>query len=128
MRGFKLLNSSLLKTITRMSFELKRIQVKSILSPSNLEGNYDFSLNPYVGCSLGCAYCYASFTGRYVNKKVKDWGGYVFAKTNASQILSLELDKLENHGAGKSIWLSSVTDPYQGIELKYRLTRQCLQD
>ncbi|SRR5258708_1832185 len=110
-----------------MSFEVKEIRAKSVLTPSNLENNYDFSLNPYVGCTFGCAYCYASFTGRYVDKKVKDWGGYVFAKIHAPQILSLELDRLENHGVGKSIWLSSVTDPYQGMEVKYRLTRKCLQ-
>lgn len=110
-----------------MAIEVKEIQATSILSPSNLKENYDFSLNPYVGCQIGCAYCYASFTGKFVGKQVEDWSGYVYAKINAPQLLSVELRKLRNHGVGKSIWLSSVTDPYQGIELKYRLTRQCLQ-
>lgn len=110
-----------------MSLEVKEIQATSVLSPANVKDTYDFSLNPYVGCQFGCSYCYASFTGRYVQKTVSDWGEYVYAKINAPALLSAELKLLRNHGRGKSIWFSSVTDPYQGMEVKYQLTRQCLQ-
>ena len=37
------------------------------------------------------------------------------------------MEKLKNKGAGKEIFISSVTDPYQGVEAKYKLTRQCLE-
>jgi len=46
---------------------------------------------------------------------------------NAPQLLEKEASKLKDKGRGKTIWFSSVTDPYQGLEAKYQLTRKCLQ-
>lgn len=109
-------------------FEVKEIQAKSILSRSTLkDSDYDFSCNPYIGCRFGCVYCYASFMGRFVGKKTNDWGNYVYAKMNAPELLEKEVTKLRDKGKGKTIWFSSVTDPYQGLEAKYQLTRKCLQ-
>ena len=108
--------------------DIKEIQAKTILSKATLkDADYDFSCNPYVGCSFGCVYCYASFMARMVGKKTGDWGNFVYAKINAPDLLKKEISKLKNHGAGKVIWFSSVTDPYQGLEVKYQLTRKCLQ-
>lgn len=109
-------------------YEIKEVQAKTILSPSKLkDADYDFSCNPYIGCRFGCVYCYASFMGRMIGKKTDDWGDFVYAKMNAPDLLQTEVAKLKNKGAGKVIWLSSVTDPYQGLEAKYQLTRKCLQ-
>ncbi|MDP2910037.1 MAG: radical SAM protein [bacterium] len=111
-----------------MMFEVKEIEAKSILSPTRLKtADFDYSLNPYVGCRFGCVYCYASFMGRFIGKKITDWGNYVFAKINAPELLAEEIKKLKNKGREKTIWLSSVTDPYQGLEVKYKLTRRCLE-
>lgn len=106
--------------------EFKEIQVKNILVKCGIPG-IDYVINPYVGCRFACIYCYASFMGRFVGKKVQDWGSYVYAKVNAPDLLRKDLQKLENKGEGKEIFISSVTDPYQGIEAKYKLTRQCLE-
>lgn len=106
--------------------EIKDIEAKSILTPSKLP-DADFVVNPYTGCKFGCTYCYASFMGRYVGKDIKDWGDYVYLKHDAAELLSKDLKKLKNKGEGKSIFFSSVTDPYQGLEAKYKLTRSCLQ-
>lgn len=103
---------------------LKDIQAKSILVQSKLP-DADYVINPYVGCAFGCSYCYASFMGRFVGKSVEDWGGYVFAKVNLGEVLDKELKKMKDKS--KSILLSSVTDPYQGVESKYRLTRTALE-
>ncbi|MEK9179444.1 MAG: radical SAM protein [Patescibacteria group bacterium] len=109
-------------------FEVKEIKAKTILSKATLkEADYDYSCNPYTGCRFGCVYCYASFMGRMVGKKTEDWGNFVFAKINAPELLKSEILKLKNNGRGKVIWFSSVTDPYQGMEAKYQLTRKCLQ-
>lgn len=107
--------------------DIQEIQAKSILTQTRLKtADFDYSINPYIGCRFGCVYCYASFMGRFVGKKISDWGEYVYAKINAPELLKKEITKLAHKGKGKAIWFSSVTDPYQGIEAKYQLTRKCL--
>ena len=109
------------------SFEIKEIEAKGILSKCGIPG-IDFVVNPYIGCRFGCKYCYASFMGRFVGKKVADWGEYVYPKINAPELLKQEIErKLPDKGKGKEVFFSSVTDPYQGLEAKYRLTRRCLE-
>ncbi len=105
---------------------VKTITAKSILTPSKLPDT-DYVINPYIGCSFGCIYCYASFMGRFVEKTAADWGNYVFVKINAPELLKKEVKRLKNKGKGKTILFSSVTDAYQGIEAKYKITRQCLK-
>lgn len=104
----------------------KEIKAKSILTPCGIPG-IDYVINPYIGCRFACKYCYASFMGRFVGKTTLDWGEYVYAKINAPELLKKEITKLKNKGKGKEIFFSSVTDPYQGDEGKYKLTRQCLE-
>jgi len=106
--------------------DIREIQAKSILVRSNIPG-IDYVINPYIGCRFACKYCYASFMGRFVDKPIDQWGEYVYAKINAPEVLAIELSKLRNKGEGKEIFLSSVTDPYQGLEAKYKLTRKCLE-
>ena len=106
--------------------EIKEITSKSILTPSKLP-DADYVINPYTGCGFGCTYCYASFMGRYVGKDIADWGEYLYAKINAPELLKQDLKRLKNKGKGKSIFFSSVTDPYQGMEAKYQLTQKCLE-
>ncbi|MBI5064721.1 radical SAM protein [Candidatus Woesearchaeota archaeon] len=108
------------------TLETKEITAKSILVPSKLPG-CDFVINCYTGCRFGCSYCYASFMGRFVDKKISDWGNYVYAKINAPDLLKKDLIKLKNKGKGKTILLSSVTDPFQGAEAKYHLSAKCLE-
>ena len=80
---------------------------------------YDFTLNPYSGCSFGCTYCYAAFFSRDVEKR-DSWGYWVNVKENA-----VELMEKRRPGAldGKLIYMSSVTDPYQPVERELQLTR-----
>lgn len=106
--------------------EIKEIQSKSILTKSKLP-DADYVVNPYTGCRFGCVYCYASFMSRYVGKNINYWGEFVYVKINAPELLQKEIQKLKNKGKGLSILFSSVTDPYQGVEAKYQVTRKCLQ-
>lgn len=89
---------------------------------------YDFTLNPYRGCQYGCSYCYtAAFSP---NEKMRDeWGKWVVIKENAVEVLEQELFKWEKKNPDKlpSIYMSSVTDPYQPIESKTELTRGLLE-
>ena len=106
--------------------EIQEKTAKTILTKSKLP-DCDYVVNPYTGCGFGCSYCYASFMSRFVDRDINDWGQYVYVKTNASQLLAQEVSKLKSKGQGQSILFSSVTDPYQGVEAKYQLTKQCFQ-
>ncbi|MBI2672868.1 radical SAM protein [Candidatus Woesearchaeota archaeon] len=105
--------------------EIKETQAKSILVKSKLPES-DYVINCYTGCGFGCSYCYASFMGRFVGKKITDWGEYVYAKVNAPELLKKELSKLKDNGKGVTILFSSVTDPFQAAEAKYKLSEKCL--
>jgi DNA repair photolyase len=85
---------------------------------------YDYSLNPYSGCTFGCVYCYAAFFSRS-KPKMDNWGKWLEVKENALELLKKKRKKLLT---GKSIYLSSVTDPYQPIERKLGLTRSILEE
>ncbi len=100
---------------------VKEVLCKSALSRSRIYG-VDYSVNPYLGCQHGCAYCYARFVARKSHGG-EDWGSFVDVKVNALQRLALELRK-EPRGL---VLLSSVTDPYQPLERRYGLTRGALQ-
>lgn len=102
------------------------IEAKSIIVPSRLPDT-DVVVNPYVGCSFGCAYCYASFMGRMVDEPISAWGSYVYVKTNAVDLMELALAKMSAAKRERRMLLSSVTDPYQGVERRYRLTRGILE-
>jgi len=104
-----------------MSLRIREIKVKSILSRSGISG-FDYCLNPYVGCSHGCQYCYATFIKRFSGHK-EPWGSFVDVKVNGPEVLWKQVKRADR---GK-VMISSVTDPYQPLEGKYKLTRQCLE-
>jgi DNA repair photolyase len=106
--------------------QVKEIKARTILIRSRLP-DADYAINPYIGCEFGCLYCYASFMGRFVNEPIANWGNYVYAKTNAPQVLRKELKRLGSAQKESTIFISSVTDPYQGAEAKYKLTRGVLE-
>lgn len=100
---------------------VKEIKASSIISKSNLPG-IDYVINPYVGCSHACVYCYARFMKRFTGHS-EDWGKFVDIKTNAPELIPDNTRKYY----GKSFFMSSVTDPYSALEKKYELTRKILK-
>jgi DNA repair photolyase len=105
---------------------VSEIQASSILTPQRvglLAGRCDFTLNPYAGCAFGCSYCYVP---KFPNGKhhFSEWGKWVQVKTNAPELIRRERTKV----FGSRIFFSSATDPYQYLELQYRLTRRCLEE
>jgi DNA repair photolyase len=98
---------------------IKEIFAKSILSKSQIQ---DYAVNPYVGCSHSCRYCYAAFMRRFTGHKEK-WGEFVDVKVNAPELLAREIKKKP---MGR-VWISGVCDPYQEVEKRYKLTAKCLE-
>jgi DNA repair photolyase len=99
--------------------KIRQISCKTALSPSKLPG-IDYSLNPYRGCEHNCAYCYAPNVLRIKREK---WGDFVDVKINIPLILSKEL-KMKKPGV---VGISTVTDPYQPVEKKFKITRYSLE-
>lgn len=104
-----------------MALIVKEKAVKSVLSKTGIPGA-SYCLNPYTGCAHGCVYCYAEFMKRYTGH-TEPWGSFVDIKLNAPEVLERQLRRAQK---GR-VMVSSVTDPYQPIEARTRLTRRCLE-
>lgn len=101
------------------------IEAKSIFSPATgfiRRGGFEWTCNPYVGCTFGCTYCYAAFLPQ--NRRPADeWGRWITAKKNAAALAEKHAPKL----ARQTVYMSSVTDPYQPVERGLQLTRGILE-
>ena len=97
---------------------IKEIEVKNVITKSNLPV-CEYSVNPYVGCTHGCRYCYASFMKRFTGH-TEPWGTFL-------DIKSWPEIKNPKKYAGKELFIGSVTDPYLPQEEKYRRTRALLE-
>jgi DNA repair photolyase len=124
---------------------------KNVLNSPETTGMGFWSINPYVGCAFGCAYCYARYTHRYVMERAADndrmenvlteryeamppWLAFernIFVKHNAPEVLARTLRQgSERHLAlikGETIVIGTATDPYQPAERKFRVTRRILE-
>ena len=109
-----------------MEFRVKEIQAKSIIGTTKVP-SADYVINPYTGCQFGCMYCFSFFFWRFVGENNKDWGDYVYVKTNAVELMQKDILRLMKKNPAPRIAISTVTDPYQGIEKKYLLTRGILK-
>ena len=100
-------------------------QAHSILSTATgFISMFDYTLNPYSGCRFACHYCYAAFFTRTAEKQ-STWGDWLEVKSNALELLK---KKRKRPMIDKSIYMSSVTDPYQPIERELGLTRSLLAE
>jgi DNA repair photolyase len=91
---------------------------------------YTHSLQPYIGCPFACEYCYVKgLPVHRFHKPALEWGAYVHPRPGIAERLRIELDRAARRGelAEMSIFMSSVTDPYQPAERRWRLARACLE-
>ncbi len=96
----------------------KEIVAKDLITKSNLPAS-DYVINPYVGCSHACKYCYARFMKRFTGH-TEEWGNFIDIKRCDKP---MNVKKLYH----KSVFISSVTDCYNPFEEKYRITRNVLK-
>jgi DNA repair photolyase len=97
------------------------VTCRGIINRSGIKG-VDYAVNPYIGCGHGCVYCYARFMTRWYHQGER-WGSFVDVKRNA-------IDCIRREAGSKPsgvILFSSVTDAYQPLEKRIRLTRGLLE-
>ena len=160
MQGTSLFDIHTEKSLTRAALpvigEQKDIRyyasrAKSILNGTDVTKMGFWSINPYVGCAFGCAYCYARYAHRYVIERsvtahpeqrqlreafetLPPWLAFerqIFVKENAAEVLRRTLrhgsDKHLNLLRGEGIGIGTATDPYQPAERRFRITRGILE-
>jgi len=100
---------------------------QTIISYNNSpDVGFEASINPYRGCEHGCIYCYARPTHEYLGfSSGLDFESKIMVKENAPTLLRAELSSPK--WKPQVIAMSGVTDCYQPVERKLKLTRGCLQ-
>jgi DNA repair photolyase len=87
---------------------------------------FDASINPYRGCTHGCVYCFARPTHEYLGLSAGlDFESRILVKQDAPELLKKELSSPRWNPQVLS--MSGVTDPYQPVERRLRITRRCLE-
>ncbi|MFN8571563.1 MAG: radical SAM protein [Gemmatimonadaceae bacterium] len=126
-------------------------EARGVLNGPETTGMGFWSINPYVGCAFGCAYCYARYTHRHVSERavtelgngheasqslleLPDWLSFerrIFVKRNAAAVLRSQLAsggaRISRFLSGETLLIGTATDPYQPAERRYRVTREVLE-
>jgi DNA repair photolyase len=99
---------------------LEEKKSRSIIRPFVVKGYSGLTINPYQGCSHRCAYCYATYewSPEFYDK--------IYAKSNAPEVLEKELAVWKSETV-TPVMIASATDAYQPAELRFQLTRRCVQ-
>lgn len=134
--------------VRKRGVEFLERQVHSVLNPPESTGLGFWSLNPYMGCEFGCAYCYARFAHAYgmqraessgvlpaaarqrlaaVNHPWQTFERAIFVKRGFEDALARDLRRVARRGTPQTIAIGTATDPYQPAERHYRLTRRSLE-
>ena len=104
--------------MTEDNILIRDIETKNIMTKSTLPvGGY--SVNPYVGCTHGCKYCYASFMKRFTGH-TEPWGTFLDVK-------HWPVIKNPQKYKGQRVVIGSVTDGYLPQEAQFRNTRKLLE-
>ena len=101
------------------------IEVKSILNKQKHRDEWfltDYSMNPYSGCQINCAYCYTRGS-----KYGENMAATFSVKANAAELLRKQLRRRAEKKQFGFIGLASATDPYPPIEERTQLTRELLR-
>lgn len=109
--------------MTKVHYE--EIQTASALN--RVQGmDFKWSLNPYQGCVHDCHYCFARRYNYFRDLDPgQDFSSVISVKINVAEALRREISRPS--WSYDTVAIGTATDPYQPIEGKYRLTRQCLE-
>ena len=93
---------------------------------------FQWTLNPYRGCTHGCHYCFARrYQPQLQLNSGDDFSSLIFVKVNFPAVLRRELSRdawqARNRETRQLVAFGTATDPYQPIEAQSRLSRQTLE-
>ncbi len=105
--------------------EYRSLPSKSILNRcANPRMPFRWTINPYRGCEIGCHYCYAAYTHKYLGiEDPSRFDSLIFSKERAKRLLRRELEKKVEG----PIAIGTGTDPYQPAERRFETTRGILE-
>jgi DNA repair photolyase len=87
---------------------------------------FDWTLNPYRGCTHACHYCFARrYHTQFELNTGDEFASVILVKRNFVEVLERELDRPA--WTREQVALGTATDPYQPIEGHYKLTRRTIQ-
>lgn len=106
------------------------LPIRSVLNSPETTRMGFWSLNPYVGCEFGCAYCYARDTHRWTVERAEheyhdDFEQRILVKADADAVLLRTLNPAKL--GRRPLVIGTATDPYQPAERRFRLTRRILE-
>lgn len=117
--------SGLIRSVTTPEFDgmtFHEVLAKSALNhvPGGSSMPFDWTVNPYRGCSHACAYCFARKTHEYLDlDSGRDFDSQIVVKVNVAEVLRRELARPTWNR--EPVALGTNTDPYQRAEGRYRL-------
>jgi DNA repair photolyase len=107
---------------------VREVQVATALEPALDSPSPFFTVTPYVGCVIGCRFCYAQVPldhmRRLARVPVVPWGSYVDVRVNLPEVLARELVDAPRWPIK---FCPILSDPYQAVESRYGITRDCLR-
>ena len=111
----------------RLGTQFFRDRTKTIIARNQSpDVGFEASINPYRCCEHGCIYCFARPTHEYLGFSAGlDFESRIMVKEDAPRLLEAELSSPK--WKPQMLMMSAVTDCYQPIERKLRLTRRCLE-
>jgi len=111
----------------RRATEYFRDATKTIIARNQSpDVGFETSINPYRGCEHGCIYCFARPTHEYLGFSAGlDFESRIMVKPDAPRLLEAELSSPK--WKPQLLMMSGVTDCYQPIERKLKITRACLE-
>src|SRR5215210_7615689 len=87
---------------------------------------FEWTINPYRGCTHSCHYCFARAFHAYLDLDIgEDFTSKIVVKTNLVEVLRRELASAK--WTGETIAMGTATDPYQHCEGPYKLTRRVIE-
>ncbi|RJQ78181.1 radical SAM protein [Pseudonocardiaceae bacterium YIM PH 21723] len=114
-----------LRTVRRPEFAgvvFHEVMAKRVLNrvPPTSGMPFEWTINPYRGCSHACTYCFARKSHTYLDfDSGRDFDSQVVVKVNAAEVVGREL--AAPRWARASVAMGTNTDPYQRAEGRYRL-------